>query len=1808
MCSFYLFFLTLYVFPFSTLSAQCAVGVDAGPDLYLCTPPTPTQLSGSIIGDYLNFTWTPTTGLQNTSSLTPTVNVTQTTTYTLTATAVNLNDNSIVNGNFEGGNSGFTSGYGYSPGDLNPEGFYDVIPNPNLDHNDFAFCGDHTGGGNMMVVNGAGTPNDVWCQTINVVPNTDYVFSCWVTSVVSSSPALLQFFTNGSPLGPIFQAPGQPCVWQNFYSSWNSGPVSSVTICVVNQNTVVAGNDFALDDILFTPVCVQTDQVEVNVIDLHAVATASGTLPSCGNPNIMLNGDGSSTGPDISYEWTTSNGNIVSNGTTLHSVINTPGIYTLHVTYDNNGHTCTKTATVEVAAPAQPPSASIDPPLHFGCEAPLLTLFGHSSDANSTYQWSSIGGNIVGSATQQNININQLGQYELVVTNATTGCTGVATVVVTGTTDPPTAVATANGQISCLTPNLPLFGIGSSSGANITYAWSASAGGIIVSDPGSLNVTVVSAGIYELLVTNLTNGCTTIATVMVEGSTIPPAFTIEPPDALGCTAQNLVLSASGTPANADLNWSASGGGQVISGDNTLHPVVAGAGTYNLIITDPANGCTSTISTTVVSDANPPVAAIQPPAKLTCQVSSVTLLGNGSSTGPGFTYAWSGSPGSNIVSGGTTLMPTVNSASTYTLLVTNTTTACTATASVTVISDQNVLTAIANAPDTLTCTINSVALNSTGTSLGPTLTYLWTTTNGNLSGPNNIPSPTATLPGTYQLLVTNLANGCTATDLAVVVQNRTPPMLQTSVAAPGMLTCANPALALQGQNLSLPGNFTYLWTTTSGGNIVSGNNTLSPTVNATGLYTLTATNLANGCTGQSMVTVTAAAGSPTAMIVPPALLTCISTTQTLNTAGSSAGANFTYTWTTSNGGNIVSGANSPGPIINAPGTYTLLLANTANGCSTTMSVVVAGNTVPPLVEAGTSGMLTCSQPLFSLVANPNLPTVNMFFQWSTTTGQLAVDPNTDEVSATQPGLYYLMGIDTISGCTATDSVLVTANQQLPAVSIASPLPLSCAQPTITLLATATGTNLSYQWQTTGGTIVSGTTSATLVVSATGLYSLTVTEAANGCTRTVSATVVETANPPNIQVAPVAAITCTAPTQTILVQNLSLPGNFTYQWTATNGGHLVSGSNTLTPTVDAGGDYTLITTNTSNGCTGVLVVIVAQNKIPPVVNAGPDGILTCTDSVLIINGSGSGAGNLTYAWVASNGGHLVSNADTLTPTLDEPGTYTLLVTNPANGCTASDAVQVTANQQLPTVSIAPPQPFDCIQSTATLVATATGTALTYQWQTTGGQFVSGTTTAMPVVSAPGLYSLTVTDSANGCTRTATTTVVANGNAPNVQAAPVADITCIALTQVISTQNLSLPGNFTYQWTTPNGGHIVSGNNTLTPTVDAGGDYRLVTTNLNNGCTSVLVVSVGQNNTLPAADAGPDTTLTCTNPVLVINGSGSTNTLIYNWTASNGGHLVSGANTPAPTIDQPGLYTLLVTNPANGCTASDFVQIAANQQLPAITIAPAPVLNCTQPTATLSATATGNSLIYQWQTATGTFVNGANSPTPTINAPGLYSITSTDTSNGCIGTASVSVLADKTPPDVQAAPVVAITCAAPTQSITVQNFSLPGNFNYTWAAGNGGNIISGSTTLMPTVNTGGDYTLIATNETNGCISVLMVHITQSTIPTTADAGPDRTLSCGINALTINGSGTGANNLIYAWTAADNGHLVSGANTPVATIDQSGTYTLLVTNPANGCTATDTVQVLNDANAPAGQRRAIRHADLYFDTNHAERDGQHR
>jgi gliding motility-associated-like protein len=219
-----------------------------------------------------------------------------------------LGANIIVNGGFESGNTGFTTQYapgaGGTFGLLSNPGTYAVTTSPNLVHNNFNSCQDHTSapGTNQFVANGASTAStQVWCQSVNVSPNTSYQFGTWATSVeTGQSPAQLQFIINNTQIGTVFSPSNNGCSWSQFTQAWNSGISTTAQICIVNQNTNPSGNDFAIDDITFRPICYSTDTIVVSYGAPPVVGLGADQQLCAGTPVTL-----DAQNPGSTYLWNT---------------------------------------------------------------------------------------------------------------------------------------------------------------------------------------------------------------------------------------------------------------------------------------------------------------------------------------------------------------------------------------------------------------------------------------------------------------------------------------------------------------------------------------------------------------------------------------------------------------------------------------------------------------------------------------------------------------------------------------------------------------------------------------------------------------------------------------------------------------------------------------------------------------------------------------------------------------------------------------------------------------------------------------------------------------------------------------------------------------------------------------------------------------------------------------------------------------------------------------------------------------------------------------------------------------------------------------------------------------------------------------------------------------------------------------------------------------------------------------------------------------------------------------------------------------
>ncbi len=438
----------------------------------------------------------------------------------------------------------------------------------------------------------------------------------------------------------------------------------------------------------------------------------------------------------------------------------------------------------------------------------------------------------------------------------------------------------------------------------------------------------------------------------------------------------------------------------------------------------------------------------------------------------------------------------------------------------------------------------------------------------------------------------------------------------------------------------------------------------------------------------------------------------------------------------------------------------------------------------------------------------------------------------------------------------------------------------------------------------------------------------------------------------------------------------------------------------------------------------------------------------------------------------------------------------------------SIPVVKDDTPPKALVAPPDTLTCLAGTVQLDANASsaGMDFTYTWTSPDGNFITGINTPQPTVDKQGIYQLLVTNTQNHCTASVAVAVAEDKTRAIVDAGISDTLDCRVSSLTLSGTSTGPGTDYNYVWSSLDGAFI-SGQNTLSPTVDKAGIYVLSVTKRSNGCVAGDTVTILENKTPPlAAIAQPDT-LTCVVSAVALQAtaSGQSPALLIRWTNS-GGVLIPGQNTLTPTVDQAGVYYLNVIDPVNGCAANDTSLVIENKTPPSLTIAPPDTITCATPAVTLQATATGQGQTLQivWETTGGRFRSGQNTLLPVVDQPGNYQLTVTDPKNGCRTERSVEVRQNAGFPLADAGPAPTLTCAQP-EVLLQGNMEQGPTIQAAWTTA-GGNILGGAGTLAPKVNAPGIYTLSVTNRATGCTSTASVVVLEDKVKPFADAGCQR------------------------------------------------------------------------------------------------------
>ena len=1433
---------------------------------------------------------------------------------------------------------------------------------------------------------------------------------------------------------------------------------------------------------------------EENTVDISGdfnlpvpVANVNGLI-DCNGGMATISGTGSSTGvgPTV-YAWYL-NGVLVSNQETFD--VTEGGTYQLILTDSGNG--CTSEASVTVDTDLDEPTASAVANGTIDCINSFGTLDGSGSSGNGTVvmEWFDSGGTSLGNGAT--IDVTMGGTYTLVVTDQSNGCTSEVQVALDEDLTPPTPVVLDPLQLDCITGEVTLDGSGSTGDGSITYEWF-DGGTSLGSDP---TITVTDPGSYTLVVTNDGNGCTADVVANVNQDITPPPANINSQGDLTCTLSETILSTD-VNGNYTYEWQ-DGSGTSLGSDPSI--LVDATGTYILVVTGGDNGCTSEVSIDIDGDFELPTPVADVNGMLDCTGGSATISGSGSNSNNGANeYAWylNGVLVSNDESFD------VTEAGTYQLILTDAVNGCSAETEVTVDTNIDEPTPVAEATGLINCVNEEGTLDGSGSTGNGTLSYEWLDSGGNVVGNDNILN--VTVGGTYTLIVTDQSNGCTSQTQVSLDTDVNPPI--PDILDPGALDCISTQVTLDGSNSFADPTATFEWF--NGGTPVGSGPTI--TVTDPGSYSLVITNGTNGCTAALSANVIQDILPPPASISPPDELTCDETSVTLST---NVNGNYTYDWQDGSGNSLGSDQSID---VTTTGTYTLLVTGNDNGCTAEVSVDVNENIEDPVAQTGADGVLDCSSSSTTLSGDGSSTGSEIIYEWYNASGVLVgneIDIDVDEV-----GTYTLVVIDGTNGCSSEATASVTPDVDLPDVAVDIPINLDCLNDISTLSGSSSTTgNIEFAWYD-GNNLISNNSSVEVL--SPGIYTFVVTDATNGCSSEATVEVLMDIEDPIPVPESTGMITCFNDI-VFLLGDASEPYDFiTYEW-QDGSGNVISYESIVE--VDEAGTYTLIVTNTENGCTSEMPIVIEEDIQEPTAQALPDGVIDCLDDIVMIDGSGSsGIGTITYEW--TSGGTSISTDPQIE--VNTAGTYTLIITDDLNGCTSTIDVNVDENIEDPIPQINPTDLLDCINETVTLDASgSSGNGnISLEWQDGSGASIGNGNTLD--VTTPGTYTVIVTNDENGCTAETSIVVDQNIDNPIPSAATDGILTCVN-GEVNLTGSATGNGTIVYEWQDGSGTPIGTDNPI---TVTTTGTYTLVATNQDNGCTESTTVTVGENIETPESNAGPDNNLTCDVSEVMLDGTGSTTgNVTYEWL--NAGGVVVSTDINA-SVTEAGTYTLIVTNSASGCTALSTATVTPDVNLPIADAGLPQLLDCNIDMVTISGagSSTGPGFAYEWFDAND--VSLGSDLDVDVTTPGTYTILITNTTNGCTSTASVQVSEDLVLPPADAGSPQLLNCEVSTVTLDGSN---SGGVSYEWTDPNG--TVIGNGTVVD-VSLPGSYQILVTGA-NGCTAVASVDVAVDTDLPVADPGASALLTCTQDMVTIGGTQTSTGPTIeYEWLD-ENGNIV--------------------------------------------------------------------
>ena len=489
----------------------------------------------------------------------------------------------------------------------------------------------------------------------------------------------------------------------------------------------------------------------------------------------------------------------------------------------------------------------------------------------------------------------------------------------------------------------------------------------------------------------------------------------------------------------------------------------------------------------------------------------------------------------------------------------------------------------------------------------------------------------------------------------------------------------------------------------------------------------------------------------------------------------------------------------------------------------------------------------------------------------------------------------------------------------------------------------------------------------------------------------------------------------------------------------------------------------------------------------------------------------------------------------------GSYTVTVQD-GNGCTNSASTTLNFAQVVFNVTASANTP--CLGDDLHLTVTPNIEGATYAW-TGPNDFNSNEqnpTVAEIGTNMMGEYTVVVTEPTTQCSETST--VFVNVNLPALASVTGEPSFC----EGGSTTLTASEGFSSYLWSTE------AGETTPSITVTQGGEYTVTVTDVNN-CQSTVTVTVN----MLARPASPIFDMTANTSCAEPNGSifvmvDGCDDCTFSLNNGNFQDNPLYSNLPA------GTYTITVQN-SNGCTNS--ITATVDTENSTVNATPSANTPCAGDDLMLTAETETEGAIFSWTGPNG-FISEAQNPileNASEEMNGLYTLTVTDPVTQCSMTSSVNVTVNTPVAGTITVSGNTSLCQGESTTLTASVSGSNGDVTYGWSNDATGNAI----TVSPTENT--SYTVFATTTVDNCTATTnqTVYVTVNALPEVEITGTTEFCQGGSTTLTA------TEGYAYMWNNQSTNQSIS--------VTQSGEYTVVVTdnnNCQNSTTATVTTLAL--------------------------------